>query len=141
MFIKMENIFQILSLLCICTLSSISNSSPLPPNITFPSNLIYFGELNSNQNVTSAEISTTPPTKSLVCRPEQTEYKGKCLQVLQGFPCPEGEWLVEDPNTGRGLCVLNKCAGTDNTGYYKSQCVPLRSEEYCPKGMRIFIYK
>lgn len=72
--------------------------------------------------------------------PSQTEYKGKCLQVLQRLPCPPGEWLVEDAASGKGTCVENKCPNNANTGFYKGRCVKLSSEN-CPRGMRTYIYK
>lgn len=156
----MENL---LILWVICALSYICNSSPIQQTqgqfIIFPSKLygngfdkkftakdkdqLIFSTSNDDFTLTPVanSSSNTTTTKKVTCRPEQTEYKGRCFGVLQPLPCPDGEWLVEDPTTGKGQCVENECADFDNTGFYKGQCVKIRSEEPCPKGMRTYIYK
>jgi hypothetical protein len=79
--------------------------------------------------------------KRLNCSEVQTEYNGTCHKVLQQRPCPSGQWLVEDEDTGMGKCVENKCSGKPETAFYEGQCIKIRSEEPCRFGMRTYIEK
>ncbi|ODN01198.1 hypothetical protein Ocin01_05480 [Orchesella cincta] len=126
------------------TTSTTTTTTSTPSgNMRFPDDEYeYSNHLNPNGPNSIVFGEDTSTSKRLNCTGVQTEYNGACHTVLQPLPCPPGQWLIEDEETGRGKCVENKCASEPNHAWFGGQCVMVRSNKgHCHTGMVTYIFK
>jgi len=120
------------------TTTSSTTSAPSSANMRFPED-----DDTVNPNLYEPNsIVFDENAEPLNCTDMQTEYNGACHTVLRRHPCGEGQWLIEDEETGKGKCVENKCAHEENSAWFGGQCVLVRSNQgHCHPGMVTLIFK